>query len=62
MGALNKPFGYNDFARPNGHSYVRAPTVFLNAATQTALDELEFVSSWAEFMKICETQKAKRGY
>jgi hypothetical protein len=38
------------------------PTAIPDAKTLAALEELEFISSWAEFVDICERQRLKRGY
>lgn len=53
---------YNDYFVPKDDDYERPKTSHISDATKRALEELEFVRTWAEFVKICEKQKAKRGY
>jgi len=58
-----KPHGYNDYnVRKGDDSYVRPPTSTTSPLTKRALEELGYIKSWAEFVEICQKQKAKRGY
>lgn len=43
------------FQRKHGATYV-------SDTTKRALEELEYITSWAEFVEICEKQKRKRGW
>jgi len=63
MASPKNRFGYNDYVvRKNDETYERPKTTEISAATKAALEELEFIATWGEFVKICERQKAKRGY
>lgn len=54
---------YNQYAPKKGDNFERSwkPTE-VREVTVRALEELESISTWAEFVKICEEQKRKRGW
>lgn len=63
MAAPKNRFGYNDYVtRKDDETYERPKTTEVSPATKAALEELEFITTWEEFVKICERQRAKRGY
>ena len=54
---------YNTYFTEKGDDFQRAhKTTHTSAATLRAFEELEYISSWAQFMEVCEEQKRKRGW
>lgn len=65
MAQSKKPGGaYNQYSpRKDDEAFERPwKTTFVSSATLRALEELEYITSWAEFVEICEKQKRKRGW
>lgn len=67
MGIPKNRFGYNEF--PQGkrqeNVYSRPAVVEVNPETLAALEELEQIATWGEFVEACERQQARidrRGY
>ena len=64
---MSKPFDpnhlYNEYRAAKGDDFERKHrTKYVSDLTRRAFEELEFISSWAEFVAICEEQKRKRGW
>lgn len=62
MGISRDPSNNGYSARKDNEKYLRPPPPTISPTTATALKELEFITSWNEFVAICEAQKIKRGY
>jgi hypothetical protein len=62
MSGDKKP-GYNAYQRSTSDGFERnwKPS-YVSDITLKAFEELEFITSWAEFVAICEEQKRKRGW
>jgi hypothetical protein len=54
---------YNEFRPQKNEEFQRrhVPT-YLSEVTKKAIEELEFVTSWEDFVRICEDQKRRRGW
>jgi hypothetical protein len=54
---------YNEYRPQKGEGFERRhKATFVSDVTLKALEELEFITSWAEFVAICAEQKRKRGW
>lgn len=67
MADQNRPPGvatYNEFSpSKSGDSFVRSyKPSYTRYVTQAAFRELEAITSWEEFARICEEQERKRGW
>jgi hypothetical protein len=62
MSVPKNRFGYNEYApRKDDETYERPKTSFVNEKTIAALQEIDGIETWAQFVEICEKQKIKRG-
>lgn len=63
MAKSPKSSPYNQYAPRKDESFERSwKPSYTSETTLRALEELEYITSWAEFVKICEEQKRKRGW
>jgi hypothetical protein len=53
---------FNDYAVEKGDGFVRRQVKILDAKTLAALRELESLHTWAQFVRVCEEQRRKRGW
>jgi len=64
--AKESPWSYNAYGPPTKDKKEeferRHVPTYVSDATRRALEEIEYITSWAEFVKICERQKERRGW
>ena len=63
MGTPKTPPKYNRYFVQKGNDVERhwTPT-YVPETTLKALEELEYIRNWKQFVAICEDQKRKRGW